>query len=213
MAELMFAIPAFNEAATIGQIVRELLPFGRVLVVDDGSHDGTAEAAGAAGASVRRHAVNAGYDDAIAAGLDAGRRSPCDWVLTIDADGQHEAADIEAFRPCFADNDLIIGSRPRRSMRIGERLLGLYYRRRHRIHDPLSGFKAYRRELLERVALPPAGAAPSYGLDLLDAALRASPRIAEVSITIRDRADTARIGNSWKVNKRMFRCLYRRITQ
>lgn len=211
MAELLFAIPAFNEEATIGPVVRALLPFGRVLVVDDGSRDGTAEVAGAAGASVHRHAANAGYDAAIATGLDTARHSPCDWVLTIDADGQHAPEDIAGFLPHFAGNDLVLGMRPPRSMRVGERLLGLYYRRRHHVRDPLTGFKAYRRELLERVALPSRGGAPSYGLDVLDAVLRASPRIAEVPISIRERSDAARIGNAWKVNKRMFRCLQKRL--
>ena len=213
MTELLFAIPAFNEATTIGSVVRSLLPFGRVLVVDDGSSDSTEDAACLAGATVHRLAINAGYDTAVTTGLDLARCSPCDWILTFDADGQHSTSDIARFQPHFANKDLILGIRPARSMRIGEHLLSLYYRRKHRIHDPFTGFKAYRRNFLERVALPQVGAAPSYGLDILDAVLRASPRIDEVAISIRDRADNARIGDSWKVNKRMFRCLQERLTR
>lgn len=211
MADLLFAIPAFNEEATIGRVVRTLSAFGEVLVVDDGSRDDTARAAGAAGAAVHRHAANAGYDAALRTCLDEGRKSSCDWVLTIDADGQHDAGDVDRFRPHFADHDLIVGRRPRRSMRIGERLLGLHYRRLHGIHDPLSGFKGYRRELLRRVALPAAGGPPSYGLDALDAVLLASPRVTEVPISIREREDDARVGDRWTVNKRMFRCLRERM--
>lgn len=213
MANLLFAIPAFNEEATIGRIVRALLPSGRVLVVDDGSHDRTVEEARSAGATVLQHVVNSGYDSAIATALETGRRSPCDWIITIDADGQHEAADIVRFETHFAYTDLILGTRPRRSMRIGERLLGLYYRCKYQVHDPLTGFKAYRREMLARISVPQATTAHSYGLDALDAVLQVSPRIAEVPITIRKRADNARIGSKWRVNQRMFKCLIKRLTR
>ena len=213
MAELVFAIPAFNEEATIGSVVQGLTGFGQVLVVDDGSRDATADVARAAGATVHQHPANAGYDAALRTCLLEGRRFACDWLLTIDADGQHDASDVEKFRPHFRDRDLIFGYRPRRSMRIGERLLGLYYRRKHHIRDPLTGFKAYRRDMLCGIDLPPAGKMPSYGLDTLDAILGTSPRIAEASISIRQRRDDARVGGNWNVNKRMLRCLHRRLTR
>lgn len=213
VTELLFAIPAFNEQATIGAVVKNLLGFGHVLVVDDGSQDATADVARAAGAMVKQHLANAGYDAAIRTCLAEGREFPCDWVLTIDADGQHNAGDIEKFRPHFRDRDLIIGFRPRRSMRFAERLLGLYYRQKHHIRDPLTGFKAYRRDMLRQTELPTAGNMPSYGLDALDAILATSPRIAETLISIQGRQDDARVGSNWKVNKLMLRCLHRRLTR
>ena len=211
MVELLFAIPAFNEEATIGSVVEGLVGFGQVLVVDDGSRDATTEAARAAGATVHQQPANAGYDAAIRTCLVEGRRFPCDWLVTVDADGQHDPGDIENFRPHFRDNDLILGYRPRRSMRIAERLLGFHYQRKHHLRDPLTGFKAYRRDMLRRTDLPPAGKMPSYGLDALDAVLGTSPRIAEAPISIRQRRDDARVGGSWNVNKRMLGCLYKRL--
>jgi glycosyltransferase involved in cell wall biosynthesis len=208
---LLFAIPAFNEAGTIGPFVHQLVKHGQVLVVDDGSHDNTAILAEEAGATVHRHATNFGYDNAIATCLSLGKQFSCDWLLTIDADGQHQIEDVEKFKPHFNDTDLIIGIRPLASMRLGERLLASYYQIKHGIHDPLSGFKAYRHEMLSKIVFPPLNPTPSYGLDVLDAVLKINARVAEEPISIRKRQDAARIGNCWKVNKRMLHNLYTRL--
>lgn len=211
MPNLLFAIPALNEAATIGQVVNDLVKYGQVLVVDDGSNDRTAMAAKEAGATVHRHGTNSGYDAAITTCLSLGQRFSCDWLLTVDADGQHRVEDVEKLKLHFNDADLVIGCRPLASMRLGEHLLACYYRIRHGIHDPLSGFKAYRCEMLSQVALPPPSPIPSYGLDVLDAVLKTNARVAEEPISIRKRQDAARIGNRWKINKRMLHNLHTRL--
>jgi len=190
-----------------------LVGFGQVFGVDDGSRDAPAEVARAAGATVHQHPANAGYDAALRTCLVEGRQFPCDWLLTIDADGPHDAGDVAAFRPHFRHMDLIVGYRPRRSMRIGERLLGMYYQRKHHVRDPLTGFKAYRRDMLVQVTFPQPQTEPSYGLDALDAVLGTAPRIAQAPISIRERRDDARVGGNWNVNKRMLRCLHRRLTR
>jgi len=211
VAKLLFAIPAFNEAATISEVIRSLLPHGDVLVVDDGSYDETNDIARSSGAKVVRHPTNLGYDAAIYTGLTEGRLSSYDWILTLDADGQHYISDLVSFSAHFADMDLIIGVRPSDSRRFGERLLALNYRIKHGLHDPLSGFKAYRTQSLRKIQVRIDQLKPSYGLDVLDAILYTNPRIAQVPILIRKRQDTARVGNSWNVNWRMLCCLWERL--
>src|SRR5512135_1311875 len=89
---LAVVIPAFRAAAALPGVVeraRRQAPAARVIVVDDGSDDGTARAAELAGASVLRHPENRGKGRALATGLAAAVSGGADAVVTLDADGQH----------------------------------------------------------------------------------------------------------------------------
>lgn len=112
-SSLTAIIPAFNEAAAIADVVRGVFKdigdiVAEVIVVDDGSHDDTAQLAAAAGARVLRHRRNRGYGAALKTGIRASRG---DYILTMDADGQHRAEDVRALWERAADNDMVIGSR------------------------------------------------------------------------------------------------------
>ncbi|MDE2314435.1 MAG: glycosyltransferase family 2 protein [Elusimicrobia bacterium] len=108
-------LPALNEAASVAGVVASirdvlsgLVDEFEIIVVDDGSDDGTGRAAAEAGATVLRHAANKGYGRALMSGIEAAKH---DWILTIDADESYpvsEAANLIGFAPDF---DLIIGSR------------------------------------------------------------------------------------------------------
>jgi glycosyltransferase involved in cell wall biosynthesis len=87
-------LPAFNEAEVVGKTVkriRKLHPDFEILVVDDGSTDSTMQAAMDAGANVWPHPYNMGNGAAVKSGLRAARG---DYVVLMDADGQHDPADI-----------------------------------------------------------------------------------------------------------------------
>ena len=87
-------MPAFNEAAGIAEVVRRARTcFECVLVVDDGSSDHTVEQARLAGAQVMRHPVNLGQGAALETGFEWARRRGVAWVVTLDADGQHDPED------------------------------------------------------------------------------------------------------------------------
>ena len=86
-------IPAFNEAASIGNVVQQirvLHPGAEIIVIDDGSSDHTAEAALLAGGKVYAHPYNIGNGAAIKSGL---RAAQGEWVVMMDADGQHGERD------------------------------------------------------------------------------------------------------------------------
>ncbi len=108
-------IPAFNEEQVIGDVVEGLRSvFANVVCVDDGSRDGTAEAALRAGAHVVPHPVNLGQGAAIQTGVEYTRSQPgARLFATFDADGQHRVADVVAMieRISRGDADIVIGTR------------------------------------------------------------------------------------------------------
>lgn len=106
-------LPAYNEELSIGNTVRrikELYPDFEVLVVDDGSTDKTLRAAMDAGANVYPHPYNIGNGAAVKTGL---RCASGDWVLMMDADGQHDPADIKKLLEHKDKYDMVVGARSR----------------------------------------------------------------------------------------------------
>ena len=113
-AETLIVMPALNEEASVGHVVREdisTLDGIAVLVVDDGSTDATSSVAEAAGAEVLRLPFNLGVGGAMRAGfkyaLQAGFRN----VIQVDSDGQHNPADVPRLLAALAENDLVLGAR------------------------------------------------------------------------------------------------------
>lgn len=108
-------IPAFNEAAVIGEVVADVRAvFDHVVCVDDGSTDGTGEIARRAGAHLVRHPVNLGQGAAIQTGVEYARRQPDAQIFaTFDADGQHRVKDLAAMvdRLLAGDVDVVVGTR------------------------------------------------------------------------------------------------------
>ena len=104
-------IPAFNEHESIADVVgvlRGAAPWREIIVVDDGSTDGTGERAAAAGATVVRHPYNIGNGAAVKNGI---RHASGDYVLIVDADGQHPPEDALRLASKLGDYDLVVGAR------------------------------------------------------------------------------------------------------
>lgn len=105
-------VAAFNEGAVIEGVIAELVGAGwSVVVVDDGSADDTAAKARGAGAVVVRHSINRGQGAALQTGIDYAVRRGARAIVTFDADGQHDAADIPALLAALATADVALGSR------------------------------------------------------------------------------------------------------
>jgi len=158
-------IPAWNEAARIAPIVRGTLAYLPVLVVDDGSTDDTAKVARAAGAAVVRHPQNQGKGAALKTGFAWALEHGYDAVLTLDADGQHDPAEIPKFLEALkaGAGDLIIGQRDFSRMpwpRWWSQPLGSWMLSRALgvpIRDNQSGYRLLTRRLLERMRLTSTG--------------------------------------------------------
>lgn len=107
-------IPAFREVPRVQAAVRACLPYvQKVVVIDDGSRDGTAEEAALGGALVLRHAINRGQGAALKTGTLAALKLGADVIVHIDADGQHDPSFIPALlKPLVGgEADIVFGSR------------------------------------------------------------------------------------------------------
>lgn len=112
-------IPGYNEGPRIAEVVRGAAAHLPVVVVDDGSSDDTAAQARAAGATVIEQRPNQGKGAALRAGFRRALADGADAVLTLDADGQHDPAEIPTFLSAWAAEtrpDLVIGRRNFRAM-------------------------------------------------------------------------------------------------
>jgi len=107
-------IPAYNESARVGEVIREVRGhYPNVVAVDDGSADNTAAQALAAGAAVLVHVVNRGQGAALQTGIDYALRQGAEYIVTFDSDGQHRVADIAALIAPIREGrwDISLGSR------------------------------------------------------------------------------------------------------
>jgi hypothetical protein len=162
-------IPAYNEADSVGGVIRQIPPEvcgepTAVLVVDDGSRDNTGEEAAKAGAIVARHVINRGGGAAVRTGYRLMAESGALVVVTLDADGQHVPAEMERLvRPVLDDEvDVAHGSRV-----LGEaepnaraRELGIVFFNRAvslitqtRVSDCSNGYRAVRTSVLPQLVL------------------------------------------------------------
>ncbi|MDB4966882.1 MAG: glycosyl transferase family 2 [Myxococcales bacterium] len=147
-------IPCYQGSASVGDVVRGARATGlQVVVVDDGSSDGSATAAEAAGATVLRHPANRGKGAALASGFAYAKKIGATAVLTMDADGQHDPGELPALLAAHAASPtaVIVGVRsfrpedmPRRS-RIGNRISTWWISKYAgmRYSDTQSGFRVY----------------------------------------------------------------------
>ncbi|MGI8664247.1 MAG: polyprenol monophosphomannose synthase [Acidimicrobiales bacterium] len=201
-------VPTFNESENIAEVLRRVraaLPSAAVLVVDDGSPDGTADLAESIGADLGQVAVlrrpgKAGLGSAYRAGFRWGIDHGHDALVEMDADLQHDPADLPSLvAPLDRDADLVVGSRyvPGGSTpdwawhrlllsRGGNRYAGLVLG--IDVRDATAGFRAYRADLLSRIDLD-AVRADGYGfqIEMCYQARRAGGSITEVPIRFGDR--------------------------
>ncbi len=186
-------VAAFNEAAVIEGVVGELVRAGwKVVVVDDGSSDGTDQKARAGGAIVVRHSINRGQGAALQTGIDYAIRRGAQAIVTFDADGQHDAADIPALLAALETSDVALGSRflgstegatrSRRAMlrsatKVSNGLSGL------QLTDAHCGLRAIRASVVPHVRLSQDRMA--HASELLRKIRIARLRVIEVPVTIR----------------------------
>jgi glycosyltransferase involved in cell wall biosynthesis len=113
-SRIWVVVAAYNEATVIAKVVADVRSAGySLVVVDDGSQDGTAHAAEAAGAAVVRHPINLGQGASLQTGIEYVLSRGAEFVVTFDADGQHRASDIAGLIEALTRNgaEFALGSR------------------------------------------------------------------------------------------------------
>ena len=155
--ELTILLPAYNEEQSIGTTIREirqLYPDYEILVVDDGSTDNTRDEAVRAGANVMRHPHNIGNGAAIKTGL---RYASGEWVLMMDADGQHKTADIAKLLEYKDNYDMVVGARSKGSRTSWHRDLANFiynwlasYVTKFKVEDLTSGFRLVKNDRISK---------------------------------------------------------------
>jgi dolichol-phosphate mannosyltransferase len=170
------ALPVFNEVNFVDEILDEVLQYAdHVLVVDDGSSDGTSEVlAKRDDVRVIRHDQNRGYGAALLTVFDYTIGQNFEGVVTLDCDGQHQPKRIPRFIDAAARADIVSGSRylkkyegddapPAQRMFINRRITAeLNDRLGFNLTDAFCGFKAYRAEALQRMQITD----PGYAMPL-----------------------------------------------
>lgn len=189
-------IPAYQEAATIQDVIlraRATLPGALILVVDDGSTDGTAALAGAAGAEVLVSSQNEGKGSALRRGMRAALAHGATLIATLDGDGQHRPEDLPRLLAEAGPGRIVIGSRRgcaatqpaarRRANRVAD--FWISWAARHPVMDSQCGFRLYPAEALSHLSRYEGRASGfSFESEVLIDAARAGWRTVPVEIAV-----------------------------
>jgi dolichol-phosphate mannosyltransferase len=165
--KFLTAIPVYNEERHVEHVLQEVRRYSpSILVVNDGSSDGTAELLGKqADIDVIRHARNQGYGAALISAFSYALRQDVDVLITMDCDGQHEPSRIPVLLEAIHDADIVSGSRylrdfrqdttaPQDRQQINAQITSELNRRFGlNITDAFCGFKAYRRGALSELQI------------------------------------------------------------
>ncbi|MCL0057974.1 glycosyltransferase family 2 protein [Dehalococcoidales bacterium] len=208
--KVIAAIPCHNTETFIADVVSNAKKYvDQVIVIDDGSHDGTSVAARTAGALVINHGTNRGYGEAIKSCFEAAKTNAADVLVILDGDGQHDPDEIPGLAAPILNKeaDLVIGSRflqptrpaqPAKPTQLTQRTqqtLMPRYRRfginvitflwnfgsKVKVSDAQSGFRAYSKKVFETFPLSEKGM--SVSIETLEKARRKGAIIEEVPIS------------------------------
>ena len=207
--KVVTVIPAYNEEASISSVVKSVLRYSKVVVIDDGSVDSTKSIAEHSGAKVIAHHQNQGYDEALNTGLKFAISEGYDFVITMDADGQHNPDHLVQYIRLLAEGaDLVLGIRDDRQ-RWSESLFSLISKFLWGMSDPLCGMKGYRVGMITKLNL--SRTYQSIGTEIAIRAANAGLKISEVPIASRKRDGSSRFGSGFRANKIITFALFRGI--
>ena len=199
-SRIAFLIPAYNEAKTVQIVVQSLIKYGAVFVADDNSTDETALISRDSGASIITNGSERGYENNLNYSFNAiASMNSFDYIITVDADGQHDAKYISDFLDIIFNKspDIIIAQRTNLP-RISEKIFSVITNLLFNLNDVFSGLKAYK---LDSFIIDNFDDKKLLGSNLLNIALAKNYRLESFPIIANDRSDAnARIGGKIRGN-------------
>ncbi|OGC51213.1 hypothetical protein A2982_01855 [candidate division WWE3 bacterium RIFCSPLOWO2_01_FULL_39_13] len=168
-SSILIIIPAYNEEKMVGKVIDDLKKAGfeNIIVIDDGSSDKTGEVSKKAGAIVLTHPVNIGVGGAFSTGMEYARLKNYKYLITVDADGQHNANDVKkiALELQKDEYDIVSGSRfldfkrkykPRYLLGLLWNLIIFLFTFKY-TSDPESGLRGFNKKALEVINVESSG--------------------------------------------------------
>ena len=151
-SKVIILIPSRNEYSTLRKILKKIHREYLILVIDDNSKDNTHNYLLKNKIPFLRNSKQLGYESSLIKGFKhvLRNRKKINYIITMDADGEHSFKDIKKFLNINKNYDLVIGKRNKYN-RISEHFLSWVFYKKFRIYDPLSGFKMYKTKKLYKI--------------------------------------------------------------
>lgn len=207
---LVIIIPAFNESATIADVISRSRAYGDVIVFDDASTDDTVAKATKAGAKVVSNYTNLGYEKTLSLGFKTALGNyNYNYLVTLDGDGEHNPDDISKYLEKLASGAHLVCGRRSSKNRFSEKIWGQLGFRVYGIHDPLCGFKGYSLKFIRKsgISLESNSLGDLIGTKLLKKMLNLKCIHENIDIKVSRREGESKFGVGIKVNFKILMAL------
>ena len=196
-SKIAIIIPAYNEAKTIGKVIKKVKYFGFPIVVNDCSTDGTAKILKKLKVKVLNNKKNLGYEKTLKRGLNFAKKKNFKFLITIDGDDQHNSSDIKKIINKLNKNDVVYTIRNNLN-RFSEKFFAFISLYLCEIEDPLSGLKGYKINIFKKYNFK--NWDNLFGSDLLLYAKLKGFKVEGIFTRIKKRKGVSRIGDSSYLN-------------
>lgn len=208
MSKNLIIIPSFNEKTSLLKILKKIENKNYVLVMDDCSTDETSKIIqNRKKLRIISNKKNYGYEKNLLKAFRKVINSDFEYVITFDADGEHDFKDIEKIKKYLKIKkpDLLIGTRAKKN-RFAESVVGVFFKFFYKLEDPLSGFKAYRIDKLRNVIKEIKN--DFYLVDIIKLFLKKQYKVDSIKINSNIfKKRIARVGSNFKASIKILKCI------
>lgn len=208
MSKNLIIIPSFNEKTSLLKILKKIKNKNYVLVMDDCSTDETSKIIqNRKKLKIISNKKNYGYEKNLLKAFRKVINSNFEYVITFDADGEHDFKDIEKIKKYLKIKkpDLLIGTRAKKN-RFAESVVGVFFKFFYKLEDPLSGFKAYRIDKLRNVMKEIKN--DFYLVDIIKLFLKKQYKVDSIKINSNIfKKRIARVGSNFKASIKILKCI------
>ena len=208
MLRTLIIIPSYNEKKSLLTILRKIKNNNKILVMDDCSVDGTSLIfKRQKNIKIISNTKNYGYEKNLLKGFKKSFKLNVDYILTFDADGEHDFRDINKIKKFLFQNrpDMLVGSRKYMNRR-SEKIVSFFFKLFFNIDDPLSGFKAYKVSKLKKIINKVSN--KFFLVDIIKLFKNNSFIIKNIEVnSIIKKKRISSVGNSLKISLKILKCL------